>query len=51
MKKENVKFTTPTQQSHNNHSHDSGPYTLGLLCDCCDSVVYESNPKMLDSLS
>jgi hypothetical protein len=27
--KENVKFTTPTQQSHNNPSHEGGPYTLG----------------------
>jgi hypothetical protein len=32
--KENVKFTTPTQQSHNNPSHEGGPHTLGptLMC-------------------
>jgi len=23
------KFTTPTQQPHNNPSHDGGPHTLG----------------------
>jgi hypothetical protein len=27
--KENVKFTTPTQQSHNKPSHEGGPHTLG----------------------
>jgi hypothetical protein len=42
---ENVKFTSPTQQSHNNPSHESGPHTLGptlmwgivvwLLWWCC----------------
>jgi hypothetical protein len=50
--KENVKFTTPTQQPHNNPSHESGPNILGsgplscegLLCGYCDGVVYESNP-------
>jgi adenine-specific DNA methylase len=29
-KKKNVKFTTPIQQLHNNSSHESGSYTLGL---------------------
>jgi hypothetical protein len=29
IKMENVKFTTPTQQSHNNPSHEGGPHTLG----------------------
>jgi hypothetical protein len=42
---ENVKFTTPSQQSHNNLSHKGGPHTLGptlmrgvvvwLLWWCC----------------
>jgi len=27
---ENVRFTTPIQQLHNNPSHEGGPYTLGL---------------------
>jgi len=28
--KENVRFTAPTQQLHNNPLHEGGPYTLGL---------------------
>jgi hypothetical protein len=36
--KENVRFTTPTQQVHNT------PSCEGLLCTCCDGVVQESNP-------
>jgi hypothetical protein len=54
-KKENVKFTTSSQQPHNNHTttlhmrvgstHWGPPSCEGLLCGCCDSVVYESNLK------
>jgi hypothetical protein len=42
------------QYQHNNHTttphmivdptHWGPPSCEGLLCDCCDGVVYESNP-------
>jgi len=30
MKKENVRFTTPTQQEHNTSSHEGGVQYVGL---------------------
>jgi hypothetical protein len=42
---ENVRFTIPIHQLHNNRpTHWGPPSCEGLLCSCCDGVVQESNP-------
>jgi hypothetical protein len=50
----NVKFTTPTQQPHNNPSHEGGPqcvgFTLMRRVVVRDGVVYESNPEQNSEL-
>jgi hypothetical protein len=46
---ENVRFTTPTQQVHNNLLHEGEPHTLEstscekLLCTYYKNIVHESN--------